>query len=173
MAEKSHMPYLAIVVLVAVVAVVVVVLNARPSSEEAVAGEATRTLPGISSIVYLSGSDIASFYPTRDFSWSEMRTGAQVCKDMGYRKCLASETFTLNTRYDSTDGSCSGDVPEARSIVRLAPCDEKPFKRCSGPNPVPVEESVGEEPVVVAVESEPGASDWQNQVVLSSVFCGK
>ncbi|MBI1968852.1 hypothetical protein HYS49_02990 [Candidatus Woesearchaeota archaeon] len=36
------MPYLAIVVLVAVVAVVVLVLNFRPSSEEAVAGEATR-----------------------------------------------------------------------------------------------------------------------------------
>ncbi|MDP3640175.1 MAG: hypothetical protein Q8R53_03160 [Nanoarchaeota archaeon] len=42
MAEKSHMPYLAIVVLVAVVAVVVLVLNVRPSSEEAVAGEAIR-----------------------------------------------------------------------------------------------------------------------------------
>ncbi len=42
MAEKSNMPYLAIVVLVAVVAVVVLVLNFRPSSDEAVAGEATR-----------------------------------------------------------------------------------------------------------------------------------
>ncbi len=42
MAEKSHMPYLAIVVLVAVVAVVVLVLNFRPSSDEAVAGEAVR-----------------------------------------------------------------------------------------------------------------------------------
>ena len=42
MAEKSYMPYLAIVVLVAVVAVVVLVLNAKPASEEAVAGGATR-----------------------------------------------------------------------------------------------------------------------------------
>ena len=37
MAEKSNMPYLAIVVLVAVVAVVGLVLNAKPASEGAVA----------------------------------------------------------------------------------------------------------------------------------------
>ncbi|HLC98223.1 MAG TPA: hypothetical protein VJC21_05600 [Candidatus Nanoarchaeia archaeon] len=47
MAEKSNMPYLAIVVLVAVVAVVVLVLNAKPASEEAVAGEATRTIRSV------------------------------------------------------------------------------------------------------------------------------
>lgn len=44
------MPYLAIVVLVAVVAVVVLVLNVRPSSEEAVAGEAIRQAKQISSL---------------------------------------------------------------------------------------------------------------------------
>ena len=49
MAEKSRMPYLAIVVLVAVVAVVVLVLNARPSSEEAVAGEALRQIRPVDS----------------------------------------------------------------------------------------------------------------------------
>src|SRR3989344_5895183 len=52
MAEKSNMPYLAIVVLVAVVAVVVLVLNARPSSEEAVAGEATSLKTAFSEISF-------------------------------------------------------------------------------------------------------------------------
>ena len=77
------MPYLAIVVLVAVVAVAVLVLNARPSSEEAVAGEAVRSggiVPRSCITVYIGSPTGAG------------KSGDELCLD--YRKsCIFQEPW--------------------------------------------------------------------------------
>ena len=63
--DASRVPYIAIVALVAVVAVVVLILNVRPSSEEAVAGEAVRLLLlNSQKLVFVSHEQINSYYGT-------------------------------------------------------------------------------------------------------------
>ena len=75
MAEKSNMPYLAIVVLVAVVAVVVLVLNFRPSSEEAVAGEATKTFQQLKTVKQVCPASLKDY---------EIRVGVVQGRDNQY-----------------------------------------------------------------------------------------
>ncbi|MDP3640522.1 MAG: hypothetical protein Q8R53_04980 [Nanoarchaeota archaeon] len=82
MAEKSNMPYLAIVVLVAVV---VLVLNFRPSSEDAVAGEAIK-LASIKPKL-----DCQSFLNTQVLGERlefQRETYDALCVRQGYEQCV-------------------------------------------------------------------------------------
>ena len=167
MAEKSNMPYLAIVVLVAAVAVAVLVLNARPSSEEAAAGEATRSLPGVSSVVYLTSSDITPFYTTPGteevLAWEESKTGEEVCKEMGYRKCLATEFLEETKLYETTDGYCSGRLQLYERSYPLASCAQRGATKW--PCTQPAEGS--------QYAAEPRTGDSSFKTTLKSVFCVK
>ncbi|MDP3640577.1 MAG: hypothetical protein Q8R53_05270 [Nanoarchaeota archaeon] len=108
--DASRVPYLAIVALVVVVAVVVLVLNVRPSSEEAVAGEATRTLRAVSSqkLVFVSHEQINSFYGENADIAKETKSGSTICRDMGYFGCFSAEFNRDIDYYASTAGTCRG-----------------------------------------------------------------
>ena len=109
MAEKSHMPYLVIVVLVAVVAVVVLVLNARPSSEEAVAGEAVSLVPSLTLVKYSPAS-------------GGTKTGNEVCKSIGgYRGCASGVTESSVQYYDMEN--CVNSVLNVKE-TNLVPCEK-------------------------------------------------
>ena len=103
------MPYLGIVVLVAVVAVVVLVLNFRPSSEEAVAGEAVRLLPlNSQKLVFVSHEQINSYYGTNADLAKETKSGLGICKEMGYSGCFSAEFNRDIDYYESNDSTCRG-----------------------------------------------------------------
>ncbi|MBI1968274.1 hypothetical protein HYS49_00020 [Candidatus Woesearchaeota archaeon] len=106
MAEKSHMPYLVIVVLVAVVAVVVLVLDFRPSSEEAVAGEAfrlpsERTIQLPSDSVSLSRLNKAAVYGLPQNP--ELKSCNTICSDVG-RVCVDAY-FSISEIVVEADGN--------------------------------------------------------------------
>ncbi len=101
------MPYLAIVVLVAVVAVVVLVLNVRPSSKEAVAGEAVSLVPSVTLVKYSPAS-------------GGTKTGNEVCKSIGYRGCASGVTESSVQYYDME--GCVNNVLNVKE-TNLVPCE--------------------------------------------------
>ncbi len=124
MAEKSHMPYLAIVVLVAVVAVVMLVLNVRQPSEEAVAGEAFKQKSARAAVptaevapveeggkcnpVFIQGAEIARRFGTGNILVSY--SAGDVCQQLGYSNCLAGQMVEITRLYGSTDGTCNENI---------------------------------------------------------------
>ncbi len=122
MAEKSNMPYLAIVVLVAVVAVVVLVLNFRPSSEGAVAGEAVRT--GGGGVVPRSCITAYTSSPT-----GAGRSGDELCS-LNYRKsCVFQEPWPQKMEDGTISVPALGyprDCSETLEFASVAVCCSSP-----------------------------------------------
>jgi len=121
--DASRVPYIAIVALVAVVAVVVLILNVRPSSEEAVAGEASFGVARLASSsfkpVLVDQGALIDFYGTPEYG--ETRTPQQICTDLKYKSCFAGVMAVVGTRYESMDGSCIG-VQSGVTYNDFVPC---------------------------------------------------
>lgn len=122
--EKAYLPYVALVAVVAVVAVVVLVLNVRtPSSEEAVAGEATFFKPAFSSekLEFVSGQQVYAYYGPRPVQ----KSGMEVCKDLGYKRCVAAIHTIIDRYYTSTNGTCVGSQRD-ENRQSITSCDTVP-----------------------------------------------
>ena len=111
MEEKSNLPYLALVAVVAIVAVVMLVMNGgkthvseTPTTEEAVAGEATRlTIPPLTG----NCETISNYNPKRV-------SGDAICKE-SQKKCVFQEPAPVK----------STDVPGLASGLLVYPRDCK------------------------------------------------
>ncbi|MDP3640026.1 MAG: hypothetical protein Q8R53_02365 [Nanoarchaeota archaeon] len=102
--DASRVPYLAIVALVAVVAIVVLVLNVQPSTEEAVAGEASISQL-ISSSARCRYVDLSQ-YTGGNLDLLKGKTFNDICRASSAKSCtaVAAESIT----YIFNDESCLG-----------------------------------------------------------------
>ncbi len=174
--EKSSMPLLAFIGIVAVVAVVALVLNLRTlSSEEALAGEASKgavkrpeaicnSVQGCGlKPVYLTTKDLNSFYGIQEGepAWQESKSGEEVWRDWDFKGCLASQMVMAREYYGSSDSSCSGLHSRKTEYLGLWSCqDRSSLSVCLLP-------AVG----VSQFQPGPGFGDVKSQQLLDGVFC--
>lgn len=111
------------------------VLVVSCAREGAVAGEATKIGAskvscddvkkcGLgSNLIFKSFGEISTFYGDRN-TWLT-KTGAEICRDIGYSGCMMAESHNQIQYFSSTDGTCMG-VQVAEENNKLESCSWEP-----------------------------------------------
>ncbi len=138
--NSSHIIW--IIGIVAVVAIIAIVfVNTRPQSsttdqtatddETGIAGQAInfqniRRVGANTQLTFLGTGELINHYRARGIEDIQDKSGNDVCKDLGYTKCVATQRIKWTYYYDSTDGSCSGELQEVDESTYLSRCDVIP-----------------------------------------------
>ena len=156
---------IALVVLVAVVTVVIFgfqknEFSSAPVSEGeegALAGEAF-AVAAQQNLVFLGGQNLNQHYGNTD--WQFVKTGRQICRDMGYRSCFAEQLRSQRTLYEGGDGSCrNAQLDEVSSSLTI--CDVS----CTAPE--------NQRCQIRPDYSEPETGDYLEFNHVTAVICGK